>query len=231
MPTPRRSKTQDGRQHSLFEEAEPAVQLEIKRPYNHARFLLGTSAFTVSGWAGSFYPVGMKSDDYLAYYASKFKTVEIDSTYYGTPAASTVESWYRKTPSDFIFAAKVPPVVTHTNMLLNCEAELDEFIGRMTLLKEKLGPLLFQFPHFSKDAPSRALPQRHTVRLSGPCSSEYKSLSALRCWTEPRANDVLRAFASIRLSPIGSNCEDPRGLVPTSYFICSRAISIRLNGT
>lgn len=64
----------------------------------------------------------MKSDDYLAYYASKFKTVEIDSTYYGTPAASTVESWYRKTPADFIFAAKVPQIVTHTTMPLNCEA-------------------------------------------------------------------------------------------------------------
>jgi uncharacterized protein YecE (DUF72 family) len=40
--------------------------------------------------------------------------------------------------------------VTHTNALLNCEAEFDEFIGRMTLLKEKLGPLLFQFPHFNR---------------------------------------------------------------------------------
>lgn len=39
--------------------------------------------------------------DYLAYYASKFKTVEIDSRYYGTPAASTVESW-RKSRAIFM---------------------------------------------------------------------------------------------------------------------------------
>jgi Protein of unknown function DUF72 len=37
------------------------------------------------------------------------------NSYYGTPAPSTVESWYRKTTADFVFAAKVP----HTNMLLN----------------------------------------------------------------------------------------------------------------
>jgi len=40
--------------------------------------------------------------------------------------------------------------MTHTNVLLNCEAEFDEFLQRMCLLREKLGPLLFQFPHFSK---------------------------------------------------------------------------------
>ena len=92
----------------------------------------------------------MKSTEYLSYYASQFKTVEIDSTYYGAPAASTVENWYRNTPPDFIFAAKVPQIVTHTNVLTNCDAEFGEFVGRMELLGEKLGPLLFQFPHFNK---------------------------------------------------------------------------------
>lgn len=146
----RHANSQDSRQAPLFAAEPPTKPSEAQRPYDHPRFLFGTSAFTAAGWADSFYPVGMKSEDYLSYYASKFRTVEIDSTYYGTPAASTVQSWYRKTPADFIFAAKVPQVVTHTNVLANCEAEFDEFLQRMCLLKEKLGPLLFQFPHFSK---------------------------------------------------------------------------------
>jgi hypothetical protein len=41
---------------------------------------LGTSAFTAAGWGGTFYPTGMKPADYLNYYASKFDTVEVDST-------------------------------------------------------------------------------------------------------------------------------------------------------
>jgi uncharacterized protein YecE (DUF72 family) len=46
---------------------------------------IGTSAFTAAGWEGSFYPDGMKPADYLNYYAQKFDTVEVDSTYYRTP--------------------------------------------------------------------------------------------------------------------------------------------------
>ena len=137
-------------QASLFGANETETSKPEIRQLSDSRILLGTSAFTAAGWADSFYPVGMKSSDYLTHYASRFRTVEIDSTYYGTPVASTVESWYRKTPPDFIFAAKVPQIVTHTNMLVNCDAEFDEFVGRMELLREKLGPLLFQFPHFNK---------------------------------------------------------------------------------
>jgi uncharacterized protein YecE (DUF72 family) len=56
---------------------------------------LGTSAFTANGWPGSFYPVGMKPSEYLSFYATKFRTVEIDSTYCATPSAATVDGWYR----------------------------------------------------------------------------------------------------------------------------------------
>jgi uncharacterized protein YecE (DUF72 family) len=134
-------------QTSLF---EMPAESKIGRPYEHPQLFLGTSAFTANGWSGTFYPAGMKSSDYLSHYAKTFRTVEIDSTYYGTPVPSTVESWYRKTPADFIFAAKVPQVVTHEKMLKECDAEFDEFIETMGLLKEKLGPLLLQLPRFDR---------------------------------------------------------------------------------
>jgi uncharacterized protein YecE (DUF72 family) len=69
---------------------------------------IGTSAFTAAGWEGSFYPPGMKPADYLSLYATKFETVELDNTFYRTPAVSTVKGWNAKTPPGFIFAAKVP---------------------------------------------------------------------------------------------------------------------------
>ncbi len=47
---------------------------------------IGTSAFTAAGWEGSFYPPGMQPRDFLTYYATKFDTVEIDSTFYRTPS-------------------------------------------------------------------------------------------------------------------------------------------------
>jgi len=73
-----------------------------------AEIRVGTSAFTAAGWEGSFYPAGMKPSEYLSYYATKFDTVEVDSTFYRTPALSTVQGWYAKTPPGFVFAVKVP---------------------------------------------------------------------------------------------------------------------------
>src|SRR5467141_2598051 len=92
---------------NLEEAAEPG-EPKIERPYSLPGILLGTSAFTANGWQGSFYPAGMKPADYLKFYSTKFQTVEVESTFYGTPSAATVEKWYEKTPPDFIFAAKIP---------------------------------------------------------------------------------------------------------------------------
>src|SRR5579864_82183 len=89
---------------------------------------IGTSAFTAAGWEGSFYPAGMKPADYLTFYATKFDTVEVDSTFYRTPSVSTVKGWFAKTPGDFIFALKVPQTITHEKMLLDCGDDLKYFV-------------------------------------------------------------------------------------------------------
>jgi uncharacterized protein YecE (DUF72 family) len=110
---------------------------------------LGTSAFTAAGWPGSFYPANLKTAECLSYYATQFDTVEVDSTFYGTPSESTVRGWYARTPSGFIFAAKFPQAITHEKPLVDCDAEVREFPSAMDALGEELGPLLFQFPWFS----------------------------------------------------------------------------------
>jgi uncharacterized protein YecE (DUF72 family) len=139
-------------QPTLFEIAklDKPGQLKSEREYSAPGLYLGTSAFTATGWQASFYPPGMQSREFLTHYATKFRTVEVDSTFYGTPKASTVTAWCDKTPDDFVFAAKVPQIITHEKVLVDCGAEFDEFIGRMKLLGKKLGPLVFQFPHFDK---------------------------------------------------------------------------------
>ncbi len=113
---------------------------------------VGTSAFTAAGWEGSFYPPGMKSADYLTYYTTRFNSVEVDSTFYRTPSKATVQGWANKTPEGFIFAAKVPQLVTHEKVLVDCEAEFKQFVDVMDFLGDKLGPLLFQFGYFNKKA-------------------------------------------------------------------------------
>jgi uncharacterized protein YecE (DUF72 family) len=113
---------------------------------------IGTSAFTAAGWPGTFYPEGLPEREYLTYYATKFDAVEVDSTFYRSPSPSTVKGWNAKTPRGFVFAAKVPQVITHEKALVDCDAEFGQFIEVMDNLGEKLGPLLFQFGYFNKKA-------------------------------------------------------------------------------
>jgi len=111
---------------------------------------LGTSAFTAAGWEGTFYPKGMRSADYLAFYAEHFPTVEVDSTFYGCPSARTVGNWAARTPEGFLFSVKVPQAITHEKALVDCDAEFDEFVKTMEHLGPKLGPMVFQFPFFDR---------------------------------------------------------------------------------
>ena len=113
---------------------------------------IGTLAFTASGWEGSFYPEGTKQADYLSYYATRFNSVEIDSTFYRTPTEATVREWASKTPDGFVFAAKISQVITHEKVLVDCDDEFKKFVRVMELLGAKLGPLLLQFGYFNKKA-------------------------------------------------------------------------------
>ena len=79
-----------------------------------------------------------------------FNSVEVDSTFYRTPAEATVHAWASKTPNGFVFAAKVPQVIPREKVLVNCDAEFKHFVEVMDLLGDKRGPLLFQFGYFNK---------------------------------------------------------------------------------
>lgn len=111
---------------------------------------LGTSSWSHDSWVGSIYPQGTPPGEYIRHYARRFPTVEIDATFYRTPSPSMVAGWREKTPAGFLFAAKVPQVVTHEKLLVGCEAELEEFLSAMEGLGDRLGPLLFQFRYFRK---------------------------------------------------------------------------------
>jgi uncharacterized protein YecE (DUF72 family) len=111
---------------------------------------VGTSAFTAAGWEGAFYPDRTKPADFLRHYTQHFNSVEVDSTFYRTPSKSTVQGWASKTPDGFVFSAKIPQIITHEKVLVDCDAEFQQFVEVMDTLGEKLGPLLFQFGYFNR---------------------------------------------------------------------------------
>lgn len=110
------------------------------------RVFLGTSGWSYDDWNDVFYPAGTSPAERLAYYATKYSTVEVDSTFYGIPSMKTVQSWMERTPDDFVFSAKFPRQITHDLRLVHCEHETMAFVGVMSELGNKLGPLLLQLP-------------------------------------------------------------------------------------
>ena len=113
---------------------------------------LGSSSFTANGWNLTFYPPGMHSRDYLSYYATRFDTLEVDTTYYRIPAISTVQGWYNKTPPNFQFALKMPQEITHERVLVDVNSVFNEFLRATEPLAEKLAIILLQFPYFNQNS-------------------------------------------------------------------------------
>jgi uncharacterized protein YecE (DUF72 family) len=111
------------------------------------QLFIGTQGFAFKDWVGPFFPSGTPSSRYLEWYSRQFRTVEIDSTFYGVPRAATVTGWRRRTPDGFRVTAKFPQAITHQKMLVECEALTSHFIETMRGLGDKLGPLLLQFSY------------------------------------------------------------------------------------
>jgi len=176
---------------------------------------LGTSSFTAPGWEGSFYPRGLKPSDYLSFYSDHFDTVEVDSTFYACPSPRTVGGWGAKTPPKFIFSAKVPQVITHEKVLASCDTEFSEFVNTMSILEEKLGPMVFQFPHFGRsdfstqsDFLDRLIPFLKRLPKGHKFGVEIRNKE----WLDSQFAGVLRDFRVALVLQDKSWMPDPREL-------------------
>jgi uncharacterized protein YecE (DUF72 family) len=179
---------------------------------------LGTIGWSYSFWRGRFYPEKTVSKDFLAYYATRFDTVEVDSTFYRIPTQPAVTNWKSQTPQNFKFSLKFPSVITHIKMLRNCERETNFFFERIKLLNEKLGPLLLQFPStFGVDRLSdltaylQSLPKmnryvvevRNKAWLNGDFYSLLRANNAALAWVDspnmPLTAELTSDFLYVRL--------------------------------
>lgn len=107
----------------------------------------GTMGWSYEDWRGPFYPQGLPAAKMLATYARVFDTIEIDSTFYGTPRPATVAGWAAQVPPDFLFSAKVPRAVTHERRLVGAAEAARDFAAVLgDNLAARLGALLLQLP-------------------------------------------------------------------------------------
>jgi uncharacterized protein YecE (DUF72 family) len=111
---------------------------------------VGTSGYSYKPWKGPFYPRDLPVQQMLRFYAGCFRTVEINSTFYGMPKGSTLEGWADAVPAGFQFVLKAPRQITHVRKLNDAGDLVSQLLEAAGALTEHRGPLLFQLPPTSK---------------------------------------------------------------------------------
>ena len=161
---------------------------------------------------------------HLARYASLFNAVEINSCFYRPHRFSTYERWAASVPEDFRFAVKLPKVITHESRLVATTVALDRFLGEVSGLGVKLGPILVQLPpSFAYDA---AIPSSFfsdlRVRFDGDVVLEPRHDS----WF---TDDVENMLIEYRIARVAADpARVPRAAEPGGY---DGIVYVRLHGS
>jgi uncharacterized protein YecE (DUF72 family) len=115
---------------------------------------VGTSGYSYKPWKGTFYPKDLPDKQMLRFYGERFRTVEINNTFYRMPKASVLQAWAAEVPADFKFVLKAPQRITHMQRLKDAGDSVSYLLEVAGALQERLGPLLFQLPpNLKKDVP------------------------------------------------------------------------------
>lgn len=162
------------------------------------KLFIGTSGWLYGHWQGIFYPKDLLSKNYksaityLQYYSKHFKTVEINYSFYHLPRPSTYQNWYFQVPAEFVFAVKASRFITHIKRLKNVKSAWKTFIENALNLKEKLGPILFQFP------PSFKATKENIKRLEIFLKDVLRNILERKCKIKKAMTFILRIAVEFR---------------------------------
>src|SRR5690349_16918126 len=107
---------------------------------------IGIGGWTYEPWRGTFYPKGLSQKRELEYASSRLTAIEINGTYYGSQKPESFRKWHDETPKDFVFTLKGPRFATNRRVLAESGDSIEKFFASgVTELKEKLGPVNWQF--------------------------------------------------------------------------------------
>lgn len=157
--------------------------------FGQGKVRIGISGWRYAGWRGVFYPPKLPQARELAFAGERFRSVEINGTFYSLQRPSSFRTWARETPDHFVFSIKAPRLITHMYKLRNVEQALANFFASGLLeLGMKLGPILWQFPpqmRYSRErfasffpllprtqGQAASLARLHSPRLQGRATTE-----------------------------------------------------------
>ena len=93
---------------------------------------IGTSGWSYPTWRPGFYPAGTRPAEFLAFYAGRFDTVELNTTAYRLPAPEQFARWAETVPDGFRFAPK---------LAVAQPGRVPAYLDRVARLGQRLGPI------------------------------------------------------------------------------------------
>lgn len=210
---------------------------------------IGISGWRYAPWRGDFYPKGLAQKRELQFASRAVNSIEINGSFYALQRPERYAQWYAETPDDFVFSIKAPRFITHIRRLRDIEKPLANFFASgMLELKEKLGPVLWQFPpNFTFD-PERfeafldqlphdtqaaaALARQHDSHLHGHASLKAYGKKPLRHAVEIRNDsfidpDFVRMLKRYNTALV---IADTAGKWPYREDLTSDFVYLRLHG-
>lgn len=210
---------------------------------------IGISGWRYTPWRGVFYPQDLPQRRELEFASRMLPTIEINGSFYSLQEPDYYARWRDETPPGFVFSVKAPKYITHQRRLKAVEVPLANFFANGLLeLRDKLGPILWQFPPMLPFKPERfepflamlphdtaaaaALAAGHDARVAGRCSYEIDTKRPLRHAVEVRhPSFVDPAFiAMLRRHDVAVVVADTAGRWPLLEDLCADFVYVRLHG-
>ena len=106
---------------------------------------VGVGGWTFAPWRNNFYPGGLVQRRELEYASRHLSAIEINGTYYGAQKPATYAKWAAETPDGFVFSLKAPMRIVQARVLAKTGAQVEDFLGGIAALGDRLGPVVWQF--------------------------------------------------------------------------------------
>jgi uncharacterized protein YecE (DUF72 family) len=214
-----------------------------------ARIAVGISGWSYKHWRGRFYPEGLRQRDELKYAAGRLDSVELNGTFYSLQRPDSFRAWHAQTPESFVFAVKGSRFISHNKKLRGVDTALANFFASgLLLLREKLGPIVWQLPERMRfdaerlDSFLSALPRdtsaaaelakQHDARVDGRSWTETDATRPLRYAFEPRNEEFFSAecIDILRRHDVALVAADS-GRWPLAEEVTASFFYIRLHGS
>ncbi|WP_027212749.1 DUF72 domain-containing protein [Burkholderia sp. WSM2232] len=126
--------------------ARPSASAKTTSTTKGGKIRIGIGGWTYAPWRGTFYPDDLTQSRELEYASRHLTSIEINGTFYGLQKPASYEKWYQETPEDFVFSLKAPRYATNRKVLADAGETIERFFASgVLLLKQKLGPINWQF--------------------------------------------------------------------------------------